>query len=93
MKKNKINSLNVYNIRRTEFCPPYFSNVAIDVSYNLTNAIDQWIQDNLSGRYYIGRINELSIDNKIKTKIKIGFEKSSETSFFMLSCPYLKYKN
>jgi hypothetical protein len=86
----KINPLNVHYARRTDFCPPYFETVNIEPSYNIAKALDEWIFYNTSGRYYIGS----SVDcesGTIKTKIKIGFEKSSEMSYFMLACPHLKY--
>jgi len=87
--KKKINPLNVLKARRVEFCPPYFETTYIDPGYNIAKAIDEWIFYNTSGRYFIGS----SVDHTgpLKQKIKIGFEKSSEMSYFMLACPLLKY--
>lgn len=90
IKKGKINPLELYNVRRVDFCPSYFESHNLETTYNLRNAIESWIQDNLSGRYYIGNSIILSNSN-LKQATKIGFEKSSELSYFMLACPYLKY--
>jgi hypothetical protein len=50
----------------------------------------QWIQDNLTGRFFFG-INVTLKDNAISKVYTVGFEKASELSFFMLACPHLKY--
>ena len=92
LNKGKINPLNVIEVRRVEFCPPYFETVVINPSYNLNVAIDDWIYNNLSGRYYIGQsIEESSGSTGFRQKLKIGFENPSELSYFMLACPHLKY--
>jgi hypothetical protein len=64
--------------------------VAIETGYNIAKAIDEWIFYNTSGRYFVGKIVECD-EGPIRQKIKIGFEKSSEMSYFMLACPHLKY--
>lgn len=87
----KANSLNVFKVRRTEFCPPYFEVMTIDEKYNIIKALDEWIYNNLNGRYYIGKNLILSNEIRILNKIKIGFENPSELSYFMLACPLLKY--
>lgn len=92
ISKGKINPLNVLEVRRVEFCPPYFETVVINPSYNLNVAIDDWIYNNLSGRYYIGPcIEDVGGTMGLKQKLKIGFETPSELSYFMLACPHLKY--
>lgn len=91
IKRGQVNPLNVLKVRRVEFCPPYFETVQIDPAYNLARAVDEWIFYNLSGRYFIGTSVDAR-DGAIKQKIKIGFEKPSELSYFMLACPLLKYR-
>ena len=86
----KINPLNVHRMRRAEYCPSHFETITIEIKYNLIKAIDEWIFFNAHGRYYVGNCIELD-SNKKKSKIKIGFERSSELSYFMLACPHLKY--
>lgn len=93
IRKGKINPLNVLDIRRTEFCPPYFETISVTFSYNLLKALNDWIYDNISGRYYIGQTVELvDDDSQFKNKIKVGFENPGDMSYFMLACPLLKYK-
>lgn len=91
LEKGKVNPLNVLEVRRLEFCPPYFETVIITPSYNMSSAIDSWIYSNLSGRYYIGLAVEPTENAGLKQKLRIGFETSKEMSYFMLACPHLKY--
>ena len=58
------------------------------MTYNLTEAMSNWVNDNLKGRFYIGS----TIDTNYKSTLKIGFEEPKELSYFMLACPLLKYK-
>jgi hypothetical protein len=90
-KKDNVNPLNVLDARRVDFCPPYFDSISISPAYNLSKALDEWIYENLSGRYYIGHTVDLESTRPFKSKIKIGFENPTEMSFFMLACPILKY--
>lgn len=93
--KKKINPLNVLKMRRVDFCPLHFETITISLAYNLSNVLNEWIFENLSGRYYIGDTIELTTDNaspQLHKKIKIGFENNKELSYFMLACPLLKYK-
>jgi hypothetical protein len=91
IKKERINPLNVFGARRVDFCPPYFQSITVELTYNLLKALDDWIYENLSGRYYIGKSVELENDGPVKQKIKISFENPTEVSYFVLACPYLKY--
>jgi hypothetical protein len=90
-KTAKVNPLDVFDLRRVDFCPPFYNTVNIDPGYNLVNALDEWIYQNLSGRYYIGPCVDLDNDGNIKKRVKVGFETEREMSFFMLACPFLKY--
>lgn len=75
-----------------KFPPDYFEYVNVDVSYNLKDAVEKWIEKNCKSRFYIGRSVVCSSDNKIENSIRIGFEDSKELSYFMLACPHLKYR-
>lgn len=90
-KKDSVNPLNVLEVRRVEFCPPYFESITISPTYNLARALNDWIYENLSGRYYIGQTVDIGDSQGTKQKIKVGFENPTEMSFFMLACPILKY--
>ena len=91
IKRLEPNPLNICKIRRVEFCPPYFESTSLPLTYNLRESIERWIENNLKGRYYVGK-NVALIENKFNTNLKIAFENSKEMSYFMLACPYLKYK-
>jgi hypothetical protein len=90
VKLKKANPFNVFDMRRAFFCPPHFESVTLTPTYNINKALDEWILQHLSGRYYIGTEVDCK-DGPIKQKVKIGFEKTSEMSYFMLACPLLKY--
>ena len=89
--KRLIKELDVLELRRVLFCPDHFVRTELPRSYNLEIAMVQWIQDNLTGRFFFG-INVTLKDNAISKVYTVGFEKASELSFFMLACPHLKYK-
>lgn len=85
------NPLDVLDLRRVPFCPPHFSTVNVTKRYNIEQALSEWIEFNLSGRYFIGNNVELNNEDKINTVYTVGFENSKEMSFFMIACPHLKY--
>lgn len=78
-------------MRRVDFCPPHFATANFARSYNLEEAIDMWIHQNLKGRFFIGKNVELDEKNSYKNIYTIGFEEQKELSYFMLACPHLKY--
>lgn len=90
-KTLKVNPLNAFGVRRTEFCPPYFETFTMETRFNLSKALNEWIYENCRSRYYIGLTVELSDVVPYKQKIKIGFENPSELSYFIMACPLLKY--
>ncbi len=81
------NPLNVFNLRTLSVPPPHFEYCTVPMSYNLTEAMTNWVKGNLKGRYYIGH----SLDKEYSNVLKIGFENPKELSYFMLACPLLKY--
>lgn len=85
------NPLDVLDLRRTYFCPPHFSTTDIPKRYNMEQVISEWIDYNLTGRYFLGSNVTLDADNKITQVYTVGFENPKEMSFFMLACPHLKY--
>ena len=82
------NPLNIYDIRTLKVPPPHFEYCTMPMTYNMTDALGNWIGKNLKGRYHLGQ----SLDSNYKSTIKIGFEEPKELSYFMLACPLLKYK-
>lgn len=88
----KINPLNVFDIRRTNYPPNHFDYAYIPMTYNIQDALEKWILHNLKHRFYIGKDIKLDEKNSIANYVKVGFEDEKELSYFMLACPYLKYK-
>jgi hypothetical protein len=94
-KKLKINPLNVFEMRRVKFCPPHFESTTVALTYNMSKALEAWIDEHTRGRYYIGTRLDSNIFDGSKGRVKystvVSFETSKDLSYFLLACPYLKY--
>jgi len=96
-KQKKINPLNVFGMRRVKFCPPHFESTNVDLTYNMTNSIEQWIDKNTKGRFFLDQQVIFSPHEshmgrkKVKRTTVISFENSKDLSYFLIACPYLKY--
>lgn len=89
IKNGKVNPLNVLGERVCTFPHPHFYHTDIyKYSPTLTSELDNWIYQNLNGRYYVVRRLGI-IDNVIIYTTRIGFENKKELSFFQLACPFL----
>ena len=86
------NPLNILDIRRLDYIPKHFEEIKIHIDtfldHGVVESIDSWIYNNLNGRYSVVQDLDL-LDNQSKTIYKIGFEDSSEVSYFSLACPVL----
>jgi len=88
MKLKKPNPLDYFGVRRVPVAPPHFEYEILNtviLKYWESNVIE-WIERKLSGRYYFDDTTEI-IDGNIITTKKIGFEKPSELSYFIISYP------
>lgn len=93
LKHKEPNYLNFFEIRRAKVPPPWFDYINIPLRYNMEQTLTKWIEENLKGRFYIGRSTQLSPEtNSPESVCKIGFENQKELSYFTLACPYLKYQ-
>lgn len=94
-KKLKVNPLNVFGMRRVTFCPPHFESTTVALTYNMSKALETWIDEHTRGRYYIGTRLDSNIFDGSKSRVKystvVSFETSKDLSYFLLACPYLKY--
>jgi hypothetical protein len=81
------NPLNIFGVRSLPVAPPHFQYTELELKYNLETALNHWIEDNLKGRYYVGKSY-----NEKGNILKVGFEDGKELSFFNLACPHLRYK-
>ena len=82
-------ALNLFELRTPQSPPLHFEYILISQRYNLENTIAKWIDDNLKGRFYIGKTVCIKHD-KLVESLKVGFEQPKELSYFTLACPYLK---
>lgn len=91
LKHGKPNPLNFFNLRRVNFLSPHFKHMNIEkYNPNFVKSLDQWIKQNLNGRYYIGQGLALDSSNSIVYITQIGFETEKELSFFTIACPHLQ---
>lgn len=87
------NALNLFEVRRSKVPVPHYEYITIPHTYNVEEALNKWILQNLKGRYYVGKGVEVSEKtNRIETSMRVGFEEGKELAYFMLACPLLKYK-
>jgi hypothetical protein len=80
IKTGEPNPLNIFNMRRLNYCSPHLERVYFDIKVHDKIIID-WIYENLEGRFYYG--DELHfVDNKAVIQKCVAFEIQSEASFF-----------
>jgi hypothetical protein len=91
LKIKEPNALNFFEIRRAKVPPPYFEYILLPTRYNLDQSLVKWIEQNLKGRFYVGKAVAVTNSNSIENMTKVGFEEAKELSYFTLACPYLKY--
>lgn len=85
---DKINPLDYFEVRKFKVPPGYFEYICVPLTYNLEKSIEKWIDQNLRGRFYVGRSLDVESNSLV---LKIGFEEAKELSLFTLACPHLKY--
>jgi len=88
--RNKVNPLNVLNLRKLKYIPPNFAKMNIPFEYiHKVKDIDRWIYNNLDSRYCIRNVQTVTDDNKLTMVTEIGVEDPKELTFLSLSCPFL----
>lgn len=89
LKAGKVNPLNVLELRKVTFPAHHFHYTNLNrYSPSYHKLLDEWVYNNLNGRYYIGQGVDL-IDNTVVYVTKIGFEQEKEVSYFKLACPHI----
>lgn len=89
MKNDKINALNALGLRKVNFPAVHFRYMSLPkFNPSMVKVLDEWIYENMNGRYYIGSSLDL-IDNSIVYTTRIGFEIEKEISFFKIACPHI----
>lgn len=86
IKYGKPNPLNLLDLRRVKFPAHHFHYMSVPrYTPILVKTIDNWIFNNLTGRYYVGQAIDLDSTNSVIYVTKIGFENEKEMSFFLLT--------
>ena len=90
-KTNQVNPLNFFDCRKFTKKPFGLEYLKLEFDWNDNQELlEKWIEENLKGRYYIGKHIGVNQEGKIQNYILVGFENSKELSLFNLSCPYIK---
>lgn len=77
----------MFGLRELRHCPPHFERVQFNL-YTTEKTITDWIYENLSGRFYAGRVDTLNEStNTTSRQHLIAFEYPSEASYFSLFLP------
>lgn len=86
LKNGTPNPLNWLGLRQVLFPAQHFHYTEVAYSPRIMGELEDWIRENLNGRFYIGQaINLTPGDNTLSYTIKIGFEEKKELSFFLIS--------
>ena len=88
LKHGEVNPLNVFGLRRLEHCPPHFERVEFD-PYSTEKSIQDWIYENLSGRFYLGYHDITNNGAQFQRQMIVGFELASEATYFSLFLPQI----
>jgi len=85
LRAGKVNPLNVLGLRRVQF-PAHHFHYTNHYKYSpfIVKTVNQWIYNNMNGRYFIGQGIELA-ENQFIYITKIGFEQEKELSYFRLA--------
>ncbi len=83
---------NLFKIRRLSHQPPHLETIDLAYTYNIEKALEKWIEANLKKRYFLSKSVGVTSENKIDNIVRVGFEDPKELSYFVLACPFLKYK-
>ena len=92
MNVKLLNPQDYFKIRKLKHASPHLATIDLPVKYNIQTAIETWISSNLKNRYFIGKSVGLTKSNAVEQVLRVGFEDPKELSFFVLTCPLLKYK-
>lgn len=81
-----INPLDVFGLRQLDYCPPHFHIVRFDLRVT-AKEIENWIYENLSGRFYLGNYIAVDSDSTMSLQKIAAFELHEEASYFGLFLP------
>ncbi len=82
LKHGEVNPLSVHGLRRTDHCPPHFTQIEFNI-YVSEKTITDWVWANLSGRFFFGDMYQGSGKAYSSNKVA-AFELPGEASYFSL---------
>jgi len=91
LKYGEINPLNVFALRKVDYCSPHFTKITFDAKVQDKHLID-WIYENLEGRFWFGDVYRI-IDNRPHIQKCAAFELAPEASYFLLMLDQLNQHN
>jgi hypothetical protein len=85
LKYQEPNPLNIHGLRQLDYQPPHFTPVHFEL-YTSARELENWIWENLEGRFYFGDHfqNVIEDNNRIHIVKCAAFENASEASYFSL---------
>lgn len=83
LKHLEPNPLSIHGLREVKHCPPHFSPVIFNLRAT-EKAINDWLYENLDGRFYAGQIDVMQDSGKTARQHCVAFELPGEASFFAL---------
>ena len=86
------NKLDLLKERQLDFFPLHFSLFPIDdkIIYTEKDNILDWIRSKLAGRFALLKSVSIDSEQRLKSRFTVGFERSSELTYFMIACPFLR---
>lgn len=91
LKINEINPLNVFGLRKVDYCSPHFTKITFDAKVQDKQLTD-WIYENLQGRFWFGDLY-CSVDHRPSVQKCAAFEIAAEASYFLLMLDQLNQHN
>jgi len=86
------NNLDLLDERRLDYLPPQFPIFHLDDKIMITEKdnILNWIRIKLKGRFALLKFINIGADQRSKSRFTVGFEKTSELTYFIIACPFLR---
>jgi len=75
LKNYDPNPLEIFNMRRMDFCPKHFQSITFTLQCDERNILD-WMYENTEGRFFLGRDSDGST--------VLAFETHNECTYFAL---------
>lgn len=92
LKYGEVNPLNIFGLRRMDYCPPHFVKVEFDLKTE-EKQITDWIYEHLAGRFYFSDAYNTDEAGRIQMCYRAAFESGGEASMFGLMLDTINVRN